>query len=158
MFGNLIQKRTAVQFLRFQIDTNIVVILFPGSTDSHIEKMGTILTLKTITCQGIVIDYKILHRLIPVIDETVRISHSVLITVTKLKKITVRQRFYIYQLQAVIITVTFIIHTLVDYFLRIILEIMCSRKIFPIDRRSIRSIIHLQSQVSPFTAELTVDL
>ena len=35
---------------------------------------------------------------------------------------------------------------------------MCSRKVFPVGRRSIRSIIHFQSQIPSFTAELTVDL
>ena len=158
MFGNIIQKRTAIQFLGFQIDTYIVVVLFPGSTDSHIEKMGAVLALKTITGQRIVIGNKIFHCLIPVIDKAVRISYPVLITVTKLKKVTVRQRLHIHQLQTIIISVTFIIHTLVDYFLCIILKIMCSRKVFPVGRRSIRSIIHFQSQIPSFTTELTVDL
>lgn len=71
-------EKTAIQFLGFQIDTYIVVVLFPGSTDSHIEKMGAVLALKTITGQRIVIGNKIFHCLIPVIDKAVRISYPVL--------------------------------------------------------------------------------
>ena len=76
--------------------------------------MITVLIFKTVTRVFIKVRSKLFQFLIPVIDKTIRIVHSILIAVTKLQEMPPRQWFYIHQLHPVIIAVNIILYFLIS--------------------------------------------